>query len=564
MQSLSQGQTLGLLLALGVLLGSARVLGEIARRLHQPSLLGEILAGVLLGPTLLGRLVPGFEEWLFPMAGPQAFALSGFSNISIALFLLVAGMEVDLSTVWKQGKPAMWVGLTGVVVPFALGALAVVILPDLFEVERAEHRELYVLFLATAFSISALPVIAKTLLDLHLFKSEFGMVVIAAAVLNDLVGWLIFAVILGQYEGSAKPDFDVGNTLWLTLGFTAFVLTALRASIHRVLPWVQAHTSFPAGLFALAISLGFMGAAFTEWIGVHAIFGAFLVGVALGDSRHLRERTRATLHEFTSAIFAPVFFATLGLRFDFIANFDATLCLTVVFVATLGKLVGCGGGALIGGLGRREAMAVAATMNSRGAMEMILGLVALQAGLIGERIFVALIVMALVTTMSSGPILQALFGRRAPRRVGNYLARGGFVPRLIARDRKNATEELCRILAEEEGLPFLEVREAVWNRERLAPTGVGQGIAVPHARLDALTEPRVALGFSEDGIDFDAPDGKPAQIVFLVLTPREDDGAQLELLADIGRTFAREETRRRLLAAQGFTEVLAVLRMEWA
>ena len=561
MDRLTQHDVFSLLLSLGVMLAFARVLGELAKRVNQPAVLGEMLAGIMLGPTVLGQFAPSLRAVLFSTQGHVLIAIDSLTTVAIVLFLLVAGLEVDLSTVFRQGKTALSVSALGIIVPFALGGAVAWYLPGWTGWEVGHDRTIFTLFFATALSISALPVIAKTLMDLNLYRSDLGMVIIAAAIFNDLVGWIIFAVILGML-GSGTGTSSVGSTILLTLAFTVGMLTIGRWLIHRSLPWLQAHTSWPGGVLAFALALAFFGAAFTEWIGIHAIFGSFIVGVALGDSTHLREETRATIDRFVSFIFAPIFFASIGLRVNFIANFDPLLVATVLVVAIVGKVLGCGLGARLVGMPKREAWAVGFGMNARGMMEIVLGLLALQFGVIGERLFVALVVMAIVTSMMSGPAIQRLLHSKKKRRFTDILSARSFTVQLGAADRRTAIEELARLLPLPASIRREEVIETVWNREQLLAPGLGHAIALPHARIEGLPVPMLALGISRDGIDFDAPDGKPAKLVFLLLTPVLDDGVQLEILADIARTFSDEPLREKARLVKNYVEFLALMKSE--
>ena len=560
MQTLTHSEVTAMFLALGLLLASARLFGELARRFNQPAVLGEILAGILLGPTVFGALAPAWSAFLFPQAGGGALAIDGLMTLAITPFLLVAGLEVDLSTIWRQGRLAINVGLAGVLVPFAVGFGAAWYLPQLMGIEAGADPLLFALFMATALSISALPVIAKTLMDLNLYRSDLGMLVVAAAVFNDLVGWIIFAVILGMLGTGPAHELSIAQTIGLTLAFALVMLTVVRWLIHRVLPWIHAHTSWPGGVLGFALALALVAAAFTEWIGIHAIFGAFLAGIAIGDSRHLRERTRATIEQFVSFIFAPLFFAGIGLKVNFVTEFDPLLVLTVLVIATLGKVLGCGLAGRFSGMARREALALGFGMNARGAMEIILGLLALKYGLIGERLFVALVVMALVTSLMSGPLLQRVLRLKKPRRFVDFLSPRTFVNTLKSHSRPEAVAELAKVAAEVAGLEAAEVVDGVMIREEIMATGIGHGLAVPHARLRGLVRPVVAVGLSRHGVDFDAPDGRPAQLIFLLLTPIHDDGAQLELLADIATVFKSDEVRSRIGQVGNYTEFLALVR----
>ena len=548
-----------ILLSLGVLLGVARALGELAQRLHQPAVLGELLAGVLLGPTVLGRVAPAASAYLFPSSGPPAIALDAIATLAIVLFLMVAGIEVDLSTVWRQGRTGAKVGIASVVVPVAGGLAAASLAPAALGRQPGADPLIFALSLAIAIAISALPVIARTLMDLGLYRTDLGMVVVGAAILNDLVGWILFAVVLGLLGGAGATADGLIVTVALTLTFAAAVLTVGRWLIHRALPFVQAYTQWPAGELGFAVVLALLGAACTQWIGIHAIFGAFLVGAALGDSSHLRERTRATIGQFVSTIFAPLFFASVGLRVDFLAHFEPVLVGTVLAVAFVCKLAGGVLGARWGGLTRREAWGVGFSMVSVGAMGVIIGLLALEAGIIHERLFVALVVMAMLTSMASGPALRLILRPVEAWSLREVLSSRSFVRSLRSSSAREAIAELADAACRVADLDSKAVTAVVWEREQVFSTGIGSGVAIPHGRIAGLREPVVAVGISSAGIDFDAPDDRPAQVVFLLLTPADDPGAQLEIAAAIARLFRNQEMTEGVLRTRSFTEFLALV-----
>jgi Kef-type K+ transport system membrane component KefB/mannitol/fructose-specific phosphotransferase system IIA component (Ntr-type) len=559
-ETLNAHQVLVMLLSFGVLLGLARLLGELALKLHQPAVLGELLAGVLLGPTVFGALAPLAQGWLFPAAGPNALALNAISTLAVVLFLLVAGMEVDLSILWRQGRIAPKVSLTGILIPFAIGFPLAWWIPEALGQHAHSDPLLFALFFATALSISALPVIAKTLLDLGLYRSDLGMVVISAAIFDDISGWIIFSVILGMLNGSGHSLVGVPLVIGLTLGFTVFMLTLGRWSIHRALPYLQAYTRWPGGELSFALILALLGAAFTEWIGIHAIFGSFMVGVAVGDSFHVRERTRVIIDQFVSFIFAPVFFASIGLKVNFLVHFDLQLVLIVLAIACFCKLLGGYWGARWGGMPRKDSWAVGFAMNARGAMEIILGLLALEAGLIDQPLFVALIVMAMVTSMMSGPAMRMLIRRGKGRKLEDLLHPRLFIPRLSGTERRDVIAEMCFLAARHAGLDAEQVELEVWKREQTLPTGLGNRLAVPHARLDGLTRPIAVLALAPEGVDFDSPDGQPAKLLVLLLTPRDDAGVQLSILSELAHLFHDAEQVDRMLGAQTYTEVMALLK----
>ncbi len=549
-----------MLLSFGILLAVARLLGELAEKLHQPAVLGELLAGILLGPTVLGNMAPAAVQFLFPPQGPNAIALEALSTLAIVLFLLVAGIEVDLSTVWRQGNVGLKVGVVGMAVPFALGLAAAWAAPHALGREPGADPVVFALFLATALSITALPVIAKTLMDLGLYRSDMGMVVVSAAIFNDLVGWIAFAIVISMMGTVSAHSHSIAVTIALTLGFVAVMLTLGRWAIHRILPALQAYTRWPGGVLSFALTMAVLAAAFTEWIGIHAIFGSFIFGVALGDSPHLRERTRVIIDQFVSFVFAPVFFASIGLRVNFVARFDPLLVLTILLVACACKLAGGILGAKWGGMSARDAWAVGFAMNARGAMEIILGLLAMQAGIIRERLFVAIVIMAIVTSMLSGPLMNLILKPTRGRRLQDVVSSRLFLRDMAAANSREAIHELTALACQNAGLDAGAIENAVWAREQALPTGIGNGVAIPHARVAGVGDSMVATGFSETGVDFDAPDGMPANLIFLIVTPETDPASQLELGADIARSFRNPSMLERALRTSSYTEFLALLK----
>jgi Kef-type K+ transport system membrane component KefB/mannitol/fructose-specific phosphotransferase system IIA component (Ntr-type) len=469
-------------------------------------------------------------------------------------------MEVDLSAAWKQGKLALKVGSIGAAVPFLLGFVAAWYLPGFLGRSPEADPTIFALFLATALAISALPVIAKTLIDLDLYRTDFGMTVVSAAVFNDLVGWTVFAMTLGMMDRAVGAHASIAATVLATFFFAVAMLTVGRSGIHRLLPYVQAYTHWPGGVLSFAMVLALLGAALTEWIGVHAIFGSFLVGVAIGDSPHLREKTRVVIDQFISFIFAPVFFASIGLKVDFLSHFNGLLVCTIFLIACIGKLAGAVVGARWGGMEGRDAWAVGFAMNARGAMEIILGLLALQAGLIQQQLFVALVVMAIGTSMLSGPMMQRLLGLKKRRQLANFLSPKLYIRGLQAVTRREAVEELVTLIADVAKLDRLAVLQSVWAREEIVSTGIGHGVALPHARIPKLPKPLVAIGLSEAGVDFDSPDGAPAHAIFLILTPFESPGIQLEIAAEISKLFRDPHLLEQALRSHSYTELLAILK----
>ncbi|MFO0740639.1 MAG: cation:proton antiporter [Labilithrix sp.] len=429
------------LLSLATLLGVARLLGEIARSFGLPQVVGELATGIFLGQTGLGRVWPHAYAFVFPSGAPQTM-LSGYTTVAVVLLLVVAGLEVDLGIVKRRGRTALSVATLGILLPLAGGFIIGQFVPD-HVIGSPDRRLLFSIFMGVALSISALPVIAKTLLDLGLFKTDVGLLVMTSAMVDDLVGWTSFSVLLGPMQGSGLHFDELAKTIGLAVSFAAFMLIVGRPLADRIIARLEVSVDLASGrVISLVIVLALIGAATTQWIGIHAVLGGLIVGVTVGDSPRLRERTRNTIHQFVTNIFAPVFFANLGLRIDFLEAFDPGLCLAVFLVATLAKLLGCGIGARISGLRWRESLAVAFGLNARGAMEIILAVLA-EAKLIGDEVFVALVTMAIGTSLLAGPMMKRLLypGRKKgddglADDAATLVREGGFVPRSTPRHRR--------------------------------------------------------------------------------------------------------------------------------
>jgi K+:H+ antiporter len=551
-------EVLVFVLSLAVLLTAARLLGELARRLGFPLVFGELASGILLGPTVFGRASPVAQHWLFPGGAPQTM-LAGYTNVAVILLLVVAGLEVNLGIVRKRGRSALLTSIMGIAMPLAGGVLLGILLPD-SDLVRPDHRTLFALFMGVALSISALPVIAKTLLDLGLFKTDVGLLVMAAAMVDDLVGWLSFSVLLGPMQGGVLELRTVVRTAAMTLGFIALGLAVVRPLVGRLIVKLQAdHHSGPRRVLSLIVLLALFGASITQAIGIHAVFGGFVIGVAVGDIPQLKERTRVIVHEFVTNIFAPVFFASLGLRADFVASFDLRLCALVFVVASAAKIIGCTLGSRAGGMRWRPSAAVGFGLNARGAMEIILALLALEAGLLKMQVFVALVVMALGTSLISGPTMKLMLRGVEEESLAALLRRGAWVQGLAANTVSDAITELTASLRAHLGDLEQRACRAVLDREAMASTGLGDEVAVPHAVIAGLSKPLLALGLAPQGIDFNAPDGQPAKLVFLLLMPPRAHDQEVRVLAQIARAVIEPEARARLLGAKSVNETLALI-----
>lgn len=550
-----------LLLSLGILLLFARAFGELAVRIGIAAIIGELVAGIILGPTVFGLFMPDLQAFLFPVEGPRAVVLDGLINLSVVLFLLVVGMEIDVSTVWRQGRRVLAIATGAIVVPFALAFAFALLLPGLLQSGMGPETAVFIfaLFFGASLTITGSPILSKTLIDLGIYQTDFGMIVISVAVIVDLVCWILFGFILGLVGASAGVMGSHG--IYVAIVFVVLMLTVGRWVIHRILPWVQAHTSWPGGVLGFALAACLLSAAFTHAIGIHAVVGAFLLGVAIGDSSHLREQTRTVISQFVSFIFVPLFFASVSLHIDFINQFDPVLVSIVLVLTGLGKLIGAGWGARFTGMSWREGWAMGLGVNAGGSMEVVLGTLGVSYGIISNQMFGALIVTAVASAFVPALALRYVLARPKTVRIVDLMSSKAYVPALEATDRWTAIRELARAAGPALNVDSEMIYEAVAEREIMMPTGIGNGVAIPHGRLDGISRPFIAVGFSPHGLDFNAPDGHEVHVVFLILTPQEAGSVQLEILSGISRMCRNPAFVEHIMRAGSFTEFLAHVRV---
>jgi Kef-type K+ transport system membrane component KefB len=395
-----------LLVQLAVLLASANLLGRIARRFRAPAVVGELAAGIVLGPSVLGAMAPGFEKALFNPDGATLAARELLGRLGLLAFVFVAGLELEWAVLRTRARALACTAGLGIALPFASGVALAWNLP--FDPAQSPGPPLpFMLFMGTALSISALPVIARILFDLGLQGSAPATLVLAAASIDDWIGWSLFGVVVAL-AGAAGASHDPAAAFVAGMVLTAGALLVGRPAVQRWRPWLRRRVGGVAGQLGAAATACLAAAAVAEALGTHALFGVFLLGACFAQGVRTREPVHEALEPFVTGVLSPIYFSSVGLRVDLGQHFDLSLALLVLGVATAAKLLGAGMGAWIGGLHPREALAVGVAMNARGAMEIVLASAARDCGLIGEGVYVALVLMALVTSLAAGPILGRL------------------------------------------------------------------------------------------------------------------------------------------------------------
>lgn len=560
MNYLEESQIFLFLVQLLVLLGLARGLGELFNRWHQPAITAEILVGVLLGPTLLGRMWPGLYTLLFPADPVQWHMLETVAWFGILFFLLDIGIEMDFTSAWRQRGDALVISLTDIVVPMIIAFVPCLFLADRY-VGTTGGPVMFSLFIATVMTISALPITARALQDLRLYRTDLGFLIMSALSMNDIVGWLIFTLLLGFVSQAGLGVGTVAVILLLTAAFTVLCLTAGRNACNHSLNWMQRkRLPEPGSSLTFVCLLGFLCGAITSRIGIHALFGFFIAGMMVGECSALSEKTRNVITQMVHAIFIPLFFATIALKIDFFTAFDPFLAGFIFIVGLGGRFVGAWLGTKMTGQSPANRLLISIAHTPGGSMEILVGMLGLRYGLLTEPVFVAIVFGAVGSSITLGPWMKYALKSRREVRIEEFFLRRGVLPALKAADRDKAIAELCECAVQQEPtLDHRELVEAVLRRERQMGTAVAEGLAVPHARLAGLAKPLIAFGRSPSGIDWNAPDGAGARFIYLVLTPANDPDVQLHILRNIALTMNDDSLRKALLAPQTPQELWDVL-----
>jgi Kef-type K+ transport system membrane component KefB len=390
-----------------------RLLGEALNRIGQPSVMGMLLGGILLGPSALGVLWPDLQHAIFPKTPEQKAMLDGISQFGILLLLLLTGMETDLKLVRKVGKSALSISVTGVAVPFACGFALGQFMPEAL-LPHPDQRLLTSLFLGTALSISSIKIVAAVVREMGFTRRDLGQIIVASAICEDSIGWVIIAITLSLAQAGSVDLVDVSRAVLGTLVFLIASFTVGRRLVFFLIRWTNDNfeSDFPV-ITTILVIMGLM-ALTTHFIGVHTVLGAFVAGVLIGESPILGKHIDEQLRGLILAFFMPVFFGIAGLSADLTVLTDPTLLLMalgLIAIATFGKFAGAFIGGEIGGLSRREAFALACGMNARGSTEVIVATIGLSMGALSQNLFTMIVAMAVITTMAMPPMLRWALAR---------------------------------------------------------------------------------------------------------------------------------------------------------
>jgi Kef-type K+ transport system membrane component KefB len=393
------------LLALTVIIITARLMGMLFKQIDQPPVIGEVLAGIMLGPSLFGRVAP--EAAAFVLAADTAPFLGIISQLGVILFMFLVGLELDLGVLRSRARTTIAISNAGIIVPFALGFALAWGIYDAYAPEGVALTS-FALFIGVSMSITAFPVLARILSDRNLQGTPLGVIALTCAAIDDASAWCLLAFVVGVTQSTTGGAIV---TIVLTAIYVALMLTVGRSLMQRLVPRLDASIRVGEQSLTIVLVAVLLSALATEFIGVHAIFGAFLLGAIIPHrsaiALHARERTE----EVVRVLLLPAFFAFTGLRtqIGLLQTLeDWLMCLLIIVVATAGKFGGATLAARLSGLDWRTSSALGVLMNTRGLVELIVLNIGLDLGVLTPRLFAMLVLMAIVTTMMTSPMLTAI------------------------------------------------------------------------------------------------------------------------------------------------------------
>jgi len=409
LRSAASGQSINTLfhalLALAVIIVTSRVMGVLFRRIGQPSVVGEVFGGIMLGPSLLGMVAPDLYAFLLP-SGVASF-LGIYAQIGVILYLFLVGVDLDLGVIRSSGHAALAISHASIIVPFLLGSgLALWLYPVLSSSDIP--FTVFALFVGVSLSVTAFPVLARILTDRNISRSHMGALALTCAAIDDVTAWCLLAVVVSTAHANAS---DAVRTFVLTGAFVFLVLKVVAPAVRRYLPRIENAPDMTRTSLSIVFTAMLLSAMTTEYIGIHGFFGAFLFGAIIPHGSRIAGELSRRLDDVVAVLLLPAFFAYTGMRtqIGLVSGLDNWLmCVVIIFVACLGKFGGTLVAARLSGLKWRDSAALGVLMNTRGLVELIVLNLGLDLGVIAPKLFTMLVIMAIVTTFLTTPILQML------------------------------------------------------------------------------------------------------------------------------------------------------------
>ncbi|MBN2545328.1 MAG: cation:proton antiporter [Spirochaetes bacterium] len=556
MHYLNETHILLFLIQLALIIFLARFFGEIFRRFKQPVLTAELLIGLLLGPTILGRFLPALHTLIFPDDPIQHNMLETIAWIGVLFLLLDTGLEIDFSSAWRQKGSALIISFSDIIIPMIIAFIPCILLPDIYLADE-DKRLQFALFMAVVMTISAMPIASRVMHDLKILKTDLGYLTMSALAVNDIVGWVLFTIILGLFSQSAFNFWNVIIVFLATVGFSALALTSGRYLSNKTVDFFHKNQlPEPASSFTFACLTGLVFGAITQKLGIHALFGFFIAGIVVGEAKKLKEETRSIISQMVHSLFVPIFFVNIGLKMDFIANFDFFPVLLITFIGIIGRFYGAWVGVSISKVPKINRALISAAHTPGGMMEIVVALLALEIGLITPKIFIAIVISAVISSILMGPWMSWLLKKRKDVKIAKYINFNYGIHIMDDVDKFEAVNIIAsKLPLIVKNINIQDITREISNREKEYSTAIGEGIAIPHVRINSISDPVLMFGFSKEGIDWNAPDGKLTHFIYFLLSPSTTNDLHIEILSKIARLMQNKENYMKLLQSDDIVEL---------
>lgn len=517
-----------LLLQLSIIFILTNFVNSFLKKINQPTITGDLLVGIILGPTILGSFFPKIYNFIFPQNLVQVAMLDTLGWFGLFLVLLSTGIEVDFSSIWKQRKNALVISILDIIIPIVFSMAFIYFLPSRY-FEFSDNKFITSFFISVIMTISALPIAIRALREVGIMKSDLGFLIISALTINDIIGWIVFTLLLSLFS---MKFFDWEIAVKITLYTGVFTFLALNIG-KKVVNWlfskvVNQDSDGVQGVLAVLISTGVVFGLITLEIGIHTLFGFFIAGIVAGDSPIFTKSARNTVHNFVYSIFASLFFVNIGLKINFFESFNLFLALFITLVGVTGRYLGAWiGSTLSKNIKYRNIISIAHTPG--GEMHIVVSLIALSFGLLNKELFVAIVFAAILSSIINGPWLAIASKRFNYLESFEVLVYPGI--KLEAQYKEQAISKLLNLLK----LEYNEtnILENILDREDLICSGLENAIAIPKGNVGDETKTKIIYARLENPINWNSLDGRLTKNIFLILTSKDEQENQIKVVKKI-------------------------------
>ncbi|MDX8336848.1 cation:proton antiporter domain-containing protein [Candidatus Cetobacterium colombiensis] len=528
MISIDEGNIFYLLLQLSIIFILTNLINGILKKINQPTITGDLVVGIILGPTILGTFFPNLYKAIFPQNLVQIAMLDTLSWFGLFLVLLSTGIEVDFSSIWKQRKNAMIISSLDVIIPIIFSMFFIYFLPNEY-FEFSDNKFITTFFISVIMTISALPIAIRALREVGIMKSNLGFLIISALTINDIIGWIVFTLLLSLFS---MKFFDWKIAIEIILYTGIFTFLALNLG-KKIVNWlfskvINQDSEGIQGVLAVLISTGIVFGLITLEIGIHTLFGFFIAGIVAGDSPIFTKSARNTVHNFVYSVFASLFFVNIGLKINFFENFNLLLSLFITLIGILGRYLGAWIGSVLS-KNRKYKNIIAIAHTPGGEMHIVVSLIALSFGLLSKELFVAIVFAAILSSILVGPWLA--YAAKSFKILDKLEVLVYPNMKIEAKTKDEAIEKMLEFVNLKDKKNYI-IKNILEKEEEIC-SGLKNGISVPRGIVDDLEETKIIFAKLENPINWNSLDGKYVRYIFLILTSKKNEETQIAAVKKI-------------------------------